>query len=81
MRSFHQRDDRVDFGVGERRDERLGRAAGDGVDLHQLQLAAGGGDFVEPVAERFELRRRRRLACHAHEERLGSPAAGRGRRP
>ena len=51
---LHQRDDRVDFGVGERRDVRLGRPAGDGVDLHQLQLAAGGRDLVQPIAERFE---------------------------
>ena len=48
-----ERDDCVDFGVGEGRDERFGRAAGDGVDLHELQLAAGGGDFVEAVAEGF----------------------------
>ena len=50
---FYQRDDRVDFGVGEGRDEGLGGAAGDGVDLHELQLAAGGRDFVEAVAEGF----------------------------
>ncbi len=52
-----QLDDRVDFGVGQRRDVRFRRPAGDRVDLHQLQLSAGGGDFVEPVAEGFELRR------------------------
>ena len=33
----HQVHDRIDFGIGERRDVGLRRAAGDGVDLHQLQ--------------------------------------------
>ena len=53
---LHPGYDGVDFGVGERRDEGLGGAAGDGVDLHELELAAGGGDFVQAVAEGFELR-------------------------
>ena len=40
------------------------------VDLHQLDLPARGGDFVQPIAKRLQLRGRRRLARHAHEQRL-----------
>ncbi len=38
-----------------RRDKTLGRSPGDGVDLHQLDLPAGGDDLVQPIAKGIQL--------------------------
>ena len=65
VRRRDQLDDRVDLGVGQRRHETFGRLAGDGVDLHQLQAAAGGGDLVQPIAKGRQLVGRRRLAVRS----------------
>ena len=60
-----QFDHRVDFGVGQRGDEIFGGAAGDRVNLHELDLAARGDDFIQPIAKRLLFLRRRRFAVRS----------------
>ena len=50
-------EDALNLVIGERGDERLGRVAGDRVDLHQPESAAGGDDLVQAG------RRRRRSSA------------------
>jgi len=52
----------IDLGIRQRRDERLDRRSGDGVNLDQLDPPAHGNDFIQPVAIGLQLGRRRRFA-------------------
>src|SRR5262245_36057937 len=67
--------DRIDFGIAQWRDETLGRPARDRVNLNQLEFAAGGRDFVQPIAKCFQFALARRLAVDAHKQCLNHQRA------